>query len=145
LAALGEAGLSVLKLADETTHKRLRLGMHALRSGTVPVPAAQTGGEFAPAPGLRLRDVAFREAALGMPLVTPPRVGQAAHLSEDEIERRRQSMVAVAGLNEGQEAAIDFAMRAPEFACIHGPPGTVSAVAAPPPARSRPCVRSHLP
>ena len=33
-------------------------------------------------------------------------------------------MKAGAALNEGQEAAIDFAMRCASIACIHGPPGT---------------------
>ena len=43
--------LALLKLVDETTHKRLRVGLNALRTGTLPLTASQTGGTFVDAPG----------------------------------------------------------------------------------------------
>ena len=115
--------IALLKLVDETTHKRLRLGLKALRSGTMPLAAAQTGGTFVAAPGAAIRDVAFRNAPPRV-LPVPPRVGEAARLTDDEIAAEEARMKAEAGLNAGQEDAIDFAMRSSALACIHGPPGT---------------------
>eukprot|EP01043_Picozoa_sp_COSAG02_P055690 COSAG02_NODE_6501_length_3536_cov_2.031714_1_plen_705_part_10 len=118
--------LALLKLVDETTHKRLRLGLNALRTGTLPLTAAQTGGSFVDAPGAApgaIRDVAFGVAPPRV-LEVPPRVGDAARLTDDEISAEEERMKAEAGLNAGQEEAIDFAMRCSALACIHGPPGT---------------------
>lgn len=118
--------LALLKLVDETTHKRLRLGLNALRTGTLPLAAAQTGGSFVDAPGAApgaIRDVAFGVAPPRL-LHVPPRVGDAARLTDDEVLAEEKRMKAEAGLNAGQEEAIDFAMRCSPVACIHGPPGT---------------------
>ena len=128
LAELTEP-LSVLKLADDTTHKRLRVGLRALESGTVPVGLSQTDGELMVSPAVRLRNVAFGidGAFPGALLPDAPRVREAAQLSAEDARSLHTQLVSDAKLNAGQEQAIEFAMRAPELACIHGPPGTVSA------------------
>ena len=115
--------LAVLKLVDETTHKRLRLGMKALNSLTLPVPLNQTGGAFVPSPAGAIRDVAFGLAAPTQ-LSIAPRTADAARMSNTEVGLLELAMKADAGLNAGQEAAIEFAMRCNAVACIHGPPGT---------------------
>ena len=130
-ALLVETGglLSVLKLVDETSHRRLSLGLKALRSGTLPLPPAQTAGAHTASPALGIRAVAFGErppttlAGLGLP-GGPPMQRWAAGRSAAEASLLREQMVRRAGLNAGQEAAIDFAMAAGELAVIHGPPGT---------------------
>ena len=115
--------LAVIKLVDETTHKRLRLGLKALESGTLPMSAGQTGGTFVPAPGTGIRDVAFGVVPPRV-LPIPPRENDAARLTNEEVSALETRMKADAGLNAGQEDAIDFAMRSSALACIHGPPGT---------------------
>ena len=113
--------LAVLKLADETTYKRQRVGMHALNSCTLPL--GRTDGSFDPSPAAKVRDVAFGVSP-PQQLTVAPRTADASRLTNEEVSAMEAEMKAGAALNEGQEAAIDFAMRCASIACIHGPPGT---------------------
>jgi hypothetical protein len=126
---LWKGGLTLLKLANTVTHNRLCATARALLQAAAGEPPRGPKGAAPVAPPARhlLRLLyggldGSDPATLASQMPLPPR--QPGMEEGEAGDTGRPLRFQKEGLNASQRAAIEFALRQPDLAVIHGPPGT---------------------